>query len=34
VQSLGYGLALQGIVVPFPETPKEVFSTPKNHDWL
>jgi len=34
VQSLGYGLALQGIVVPFTETPKDVFSPPKNQDWL
>jgi hypothetical protein len=34
VQSLGYGLGLQGIVVRFPETPKDVFSPSKNQDRL
>jgi hypothetical protein len=34
VQSLGYGLGLRGIVVRFPETPRDVFSPPKNQDRL
>jgi hypothetical protein len=34
VQSLGYGLDVQGIVARFPEKPRDDFSPPKNQDRL